>query len=67
MATDTTQGYSKFSAAILAGSLTTIVVYVCHVAFNLTLPTEVTEAIQTLVVGGAVWFTPHSVTQSGGQ
>ena len=59
---DPTPGMAKAGAAVVAGALSTIVVYVLDtyvVGAAHQLPAEIVGAIQTLITGAAVFFTPH--------
>lgn len=64
---DPTPGAAKSVAAIAAGALATIVVYVVDQVTGKTLPPEIVAAVQTLVTTAAVYFVPHSFSRGGGQ
>lgn len=57
---DPTPGAAKSVAAVAAGALATIVVYVIDQMSGKTLPPEIVAAAQTLITTVAVFFTPHS-------
>lgn len=56
-------GINKSVAAVAAGSLATIVIYIVNAIFKKygmdSLPAEITAAIQTLITTAAVYYTPH--------
>jgi ABC-type branched-subunit amino acid transport system permease subunit len=54
-------GSGKAVGAILGGALYTIIVYAISTALHITLPSEVSSAIQTLVVTACVYWTPHNL------
>jgi ABC-type branched-subunit amino acid transport system permease subunit len=54
-------GPGKAVGAIIGGALYTIIVYLITAALHVTLPSEVSSAIQTLVVTACVYFTPHNL------
>jgi len=59
-------GYGKSIAAVLAGSGSTIVVYIINqvlAKYSMPpLPAEITAAIQTLLTTGAVYYSPQGGT-----
>ena len=46
-------------AAVAAGALATIVVWVVDQLLPAPMPAEISAAVQTLFTAGAVFFTPH--------
>lgn len=58
---DSTPGVAKSVAAVAAGALATIVVYVIDQVTGKTLPPEIVAAAQTLITTLAVFFTPHQL------
>ncbi len=52
-------GNGKAYAAVIGGAATTIVVYILNQFLPQPLPAEIAGAIQTLIVTGSVYFTPH--------
>jgi predicted CDP-diglyceride synthetase/phosphatidate cytidylyltransferase len=51
-------GPNKTIAAVVGGAIVTLVVYGLSFA-HITPPPEVTGALQTLIVAGLVYYTPH--------
>lgn len=56
---DPQSGFGKSVAAVGAGSLSVIVVYIVNQMIVHPLPAEITAAIQTLITTLAVYLTPH--------
>lgn len=54
-------GSGKAIGAVIGGALYTIIIYAIQAAAHVTLPAEVSGAIQTLVVTACVYFTPHNL------
>lgn len=54
-------GSGKAIGAVVGGALYTIIVYLIQAIAHVTLPAEVSAAIQTLVVTACVYFTPHTL------
>lgn len=54
-----TTGSGKAVAAVIAGSLATIIVYIVDQFLKTPLPTEIVAAVQTLFTAGAVYIVPH--------
>ncbi|HYM33428.1 MAG TPA: hypothetical protein VEU47_19165 [Candidatus Cybelea sp.] len=52
-------GNNKAYAAIAAGALSTIVIYVVDQFLKSPLPPEICAAVQTLLSTAAVYLTPH--------
>lgn len=54
-------GYGKSMAAVAAGALATIVVWVVDQFLPSAMPPEISAAVQTLFTAGAVFLTPHNL------
>ena len=54
-------GSGKSIAAIAAGALSTIIIYIINQVTGHPLPAEICAAVQTLVMTAAVWATPHNL------
>ena len=52
---------AKAYAAVVAGALATIVVYVIDQITKSPMPPEIVAAVQTLVTAALVWFVPHNL------
>ena len=59
------QGYGKSLAAIAAGAVSTIVIYIIDAVLKAkgigALPADIVAAVQTLITTGAVYLTPHNL------
>lgn len=60
---DKTPGVAKAGAAIIGGSVATILIWVLntYVLPGGGMPEQIDQAIQVLVTATAVYFTPHSL------
>lgn len=60
---DPTPGNTKFTAAIIAGAISTIVIYILntYVLKSGGLPEQIDQSIQTLITAAAVYYAPHSL------
>lgn len=58
-------GPNKAIAAGMAGAVATIMIYVIDQFLKVPLPPEICAAVQTVVVTGFVYFTPHSKEAAG--
>ena len=58
---DLNKAYGAGGSALIGGALYTIIMYAIQAAAHVTLPAEVSGAIQTLVVTACVYFTPHNL------
>jgi hypothetical protein len=57
-------GYGKSLAAVFAGAVSTIVIWVLKMKMGADqVPAEIAGAIQTLITTGAVFFTPQLLRQ----
>jgi large-conductance mechanosensitive channel len=56
-------GVNKAVGAVLAGALTTIVVYLLNRYIQPPLPSEIGQAIQTILTTVVVYFVPHGGNQ----
>lgn len=59
-------GYGKSIAAVLAGAVATIAIYIVEQWSGHPLPAEITNSIQTVFTAGAVFLTPHTLAGGGG-
>lgn len=46
----------KVTVAVIAGAVTTIIVYLVQLLANVEIPAEVATAITTVLMGGAAYF-----------
>lgn len=58
-------GYGKSMAAVAAGALATIVIWVIDQFLPTPMPAEISAAVQTLLTTAAVFLTPHDFGSGG--
>lgn len=63
MANGTDIGYGKSIAAVAAGAVSTLVIYIIQGMIGHSLPADVAAAVQTLITTGAVYLTPHTLSK----
>lgn len=54
-------GSGKAFGAVIGGALATIVIYIIQQVTKQPLPADISAAVQTLLVTGIVYFTPHDL------
>jgi hypothetical protein len=59
---DPTPGNSKAIAAVLAGAVTTVLVWGIHQFGGIAIPDYVQGSITTIISTAAVYFVPHQVS-----
>lgn len=57
-------GSGKAIGAVIGGAVSTIVIYLIQVITKQQIPADIAAAVQTLIVTGVVYFTPHSLGTS---
>ena len=62
---DGANGYGKSVAALVAGAVTTLGVYIIEQSLGHPLPAEITNAAQVIITAVAVYVVPHTAVGSG--